>query len=461
MGVRGEGGADVSGPLTRCGVGSFIVIGKSISGPEQKWDIWVTIITVTMVTDIAVARMEAQKLATAPGWVILYGRRKVGKTYLARKVFHGEMYILILRGGGAIIENGPLGRTDDATLVQDVIVEALKDGRKVIVDEFHRLPSDFLERVQIVHPNGKLILLGSSFHLSRSIMSKGSPVLGLFSEVRLSLVGPDDILLGLSKEFDPVTAMSLAPYLRDPWTLRFARDDPVRSLIDVIEYSKGAIPALVGEAFLEEDRFLSQMYEGVIRSLARGKTTLAEISDILHSRRLIDRSDPSRIRQYVLNMEAMDLIERVPVYNGKGNRYSLRSKIMELHYHIDERYGIDRDLPLPFERIVQERIPHAVESFTGELLAAILGGTYRYHSSKEDDIDIIITRKNRPVLVGVVKWGSRVSGKDLSRFLEVSSPFDCRKVMITRNRLESNEVENLVPQDLIDMARKKARVQVR
>jgi hypothetical protein len=248
--------------------------------------------------------------------------------------------------------------------------------------------------------------------------------------------------------------MSLAPYMRDPWTIRFARDDAVGSLTDVLDYSKAAIPALVGEAFLDEDRFLSQIYEGIIRSLARGKTTLAEISDVLHSMKLIDRSDPSKIRQFVLNMEAMDLIERTPLFRGRGNRYSLRSKIMEMHYYLDERYGIEHDPPLPIPDIVRDRVPHHVESFAGLLMARIMGGTYRFDENRDHDIDIIITRNDRPVLVGEVKWGSRVSSDDVRRFLDHTSDLQCRKVFITKRRIRNAEVENLIPEDLISLARK-------
>ncbi|MDG6225694.1 MAG: hypothetical protein QCI82_09295 [Candidatus Thermoplasmatota archaeon] len=409
-----------------------------------------------MVIHIDIPRVEAAALSRAPGWTLLYGRRKVGKTYLIRKMFECEMYVLVKRGGGALMENAPLSNTDDIGLVMDLISEALMKDETVIVDEFHRLPDEFLDRMQLVHPRGRLVLLGSSFHLSRRIMSKGSPVLGLFSAVRLSLADPVDILSALSDHLPPDVAVSLSPFMRDPWTLRFAGNDTVGSLKDVLEFSGEAIPALLGEVFLEEDRFLSQIYEGIIRSIARGRTTMAQISDVLHSMKLIDRSDPSRIRQYVLNMEAMDLIERTPVFQGKGNRYTLRSKIMELHYYLEEKYGTWRDPPLPMEDVIRDRIPHAVEAFVGDLLAAVLEGTYRYQIFKDREIDIIITRHNRPVLVGEVKWGSKVSKREIDRFIEIASPFDCRKVIVTKNPIGSSEIENLTPTDLIKMAKEKA-----
>ncbi len=65
---------------------------------------------------------------------------------------------------------------------------------------------------------------------------------------------------------------------------------------------------MTGEIFLEEERTLSEVYEGIIRSLALGRWKLKEIADLLHSRGLIDQPDSSKIRPYFKNMMSMDKI---------------------------------------------------------------------------------------------------------------------------------------------------------
>jgi hypothetical protein len=210
--------------------------------------------------------------------------------------------------------------------------------------------------------------------VSRDLLSRKSPLLGLLSEVRLSLLSPVDILLALSKETSAEDAITLAPYLRDPWTLRFLEKDPQRTVLDIMEYSRMAIPALIGEIFLEEDRFMSEVYEAIIRSVADGRNTLKEVADRLFSMKLIRSADPSSVRPYVKIMEDMDLIERIPVFDGRGNHYAIRSKVMDLYYCLDEKYGPEAENPDFVRDVYRDRMPFHVQFFLGELMAEILGG---------------------------------------------------------------------------------------
>jgi len=222
--------------------------------------------------------------------------------------------------------------------------------------------------------------------------------------------------------------------------------------LNVIEFSKNAIPALIGETFLAEDRFLSEVYEGVLRSIANGKNTLKKVSDQLFSKKLIKANNPSLVRPYVRIMEDMDLIERVPLYEKRGNFYSVKSKIMELYYYLDEKYDIEADKPTLIKEVFFERAPLHIQFFIGELMAELLDGTFRYHMTKDFDIDIIVTKRRKPIFVGEVKWRKKVSKSDIRKFITNTEKFDCRKALVSRVPFEAKDVEVITPKELLKMA---------
>lgn len=410
-------------------------------------------ITVTMVTVTAIPRKETKNVDPTKGWVLIYGRRKVGKTFLVRNFIKHDMYVLVKRGGGALIVGGPLKRTDDHGQVMEFITRALEDGKIVVVDEFQRLPDEFLDMLQMVHPKGGLVLLGSAMHVAQNLTSKKSPLLGLVSEVHLSLLAPTDIFLGLSGVMPAEQALALSPYMRDPWALRHLNGRPEETIARVLEHSGSAVPALIGEVFLDEDRFLSEVYESIVRAIASGKNTLKEVSDQLFSRKLIKANDPSQVRPYVKVMEGMDLIERVPLYDTRGNFYSVRSKLMELYYYLDEKYDIEAARPSLIREVIAERLPFHVQFFVGELLAELLDGTFRYAITETSDLDIVITRRNNPIFVGEVKWSRRVDRGDVAKFLRNCEAFKCRKALISKVPLDTDELEVLTPDKILEMAR--------
>ncbi len=406
-------------------------------------------VTVTMVTGMSITRDVLDSIKGIDIWMLVYGRRKVGKTYLIRNFLEHDEYILIKRGGGALFETGSKRSLDDTEIAMDMIIDRVESGKVVVVDEFQRLPTEFIDKLQMVHPRGQVILMGSSFKIAKDLLSSKSPLLGLLAEVKMTLMKPSEIVLGLSEHMNPENAIELGTYLRDPWTIPYFSGTPDDTILRILKHSREAIPALIGEIFLSEERYLSRVYEGILRSLSNGKTTLKEVADQLHSRGLIASNDPSLIRQYISNMESMDLIQRIPVNNRKGNYYSVRSKIMDLYFYIDEKYGFDLEGMELANEVYNERSPRHIESFIGEILAQILKGSFEYRMDKDSEVDIIITRRNKTILVGEVKWSEKVKKSDIRKFLRKVEDFDCRKVLITKKKIDTDEVECLNPDDLI------------
>ena len=110
---------------------------------------------------------------------------------------------------------------------------------------------------------------------SQKFVGKSSPILGLFLEFRMDLIDEKDILLNLKEKIkDYKKLIEFSTYLREPMLLKWFGID----LASILKNLKLVIPSLVGEIFAEEEKELSERYEGIIRALSSGKTTLSEIT---------------------------------------------------------------------------------------------------------------------------------------------------------------------------------------
>jgi AAA+ ATPase superfamily predicted ATPase len=100
-------------------------------------------------------------------WTLLYGRRKVGKTFILKHFVKLDHYAYVGRDGTVWVEKADVERF---TVLEDFIrftCGALQAGKTVAIDEFQRLPEHVLERIAGVHPNGKLVLSGSNMSVAR------------------------------------------------------------------------------------------------------------------------------------------------------------------------------------------------------------------------------------------------------------------------------------------------------
>ena len=66
-------------------------------------------------------------------------------------------------------------------------------------------------------------------------------------------------------------------FLRDPWLLQFYDGD----VMDSVRSALPSVRDLVGEVFFEEDRTLTETYEGILRALAVGNIFPKDITSYL------------------------------------------------------------------------------------------------------------------------------------------------------------------------------------
>lgn len=389
--------------------------------------------------EFEITRKETGEIKKIRGWMILFGRRKVGKTYLLKHFLDYDVYFLVRRDGTVIAERIAQERIDDLNVLINVVKELLSKKKTIIIDEYQRLPHVFFDELAMLHPNGKIILSGSVVSTIHKFFGTSSPLLGMLSEYKLGLVAPNDILRTL-KDLE-ARSVEYAAFIRDPWLVpNFSYKKIEEDLYGALTRFRNAIPRLIGEAFQEENRELTKTYESIIREIGAGYRSPAGIAHILSNKKVIKKDDARLIYPFLKNLVAMDLIEEVPIYPGRASQYRIKSPIIELFYFLADRHNIeDRDVLLKeMEENIRRIRNFAVQNFLGDFFAAELEGMKE--CTLEPEIDFIITkgRKRKAVLAGEVKWGHWTK-EDVANFMEKTSGIRCRKIFIVKD-----EAKNLV-----------------
>jgi AAA+ ATPase superfamily predicted ATPase len=398
-------------------------------------------------------RDESDEIKKLNGWILIFGRKKVGKTFLIKNFLDYDVFFRVNRDGSILAENFAISIINNMDDFSRAVSELLLADKKVVIDEFQRLPESVIERISTIHPKGKVIFSGSSMRVIKKLFGSKSPLFGLAMQYRLGLIRPVNILRELSKKMDAIEAIELAPYLADAWTIPFfaTEGDSEKVIYDLLKYSKFTVPSLVGEIFTEEEREFTKVYEAILRLIGAGELDYKNIASILAGRKVIERADSSLIIPYIKNMEGMGLIESLPIFSSKKKMYRLSSPIMEAFFYLADRYGFeDRDVSFEEARPTIEKLRNfAVQNFIGDLFASAYHGKKEYYVTPSKEMDFIITVRNKAVLIGEVKWG-KYDGNDLKKFVEKSTFIKAEKIFITKNKNEI-KMDNVKIMDVDDI----------
>ncbi len=398
-------------------------------------------------------RDESDEIKKLNGWILIYGRRKVGKTFLIKNFLEYDVFFRVNRDGSILAEKFVISTINNMDDFSRAVSELLLADKKVVIDEFQRLPESVIERISTLHPKGKVILSGSSMRVIKKLFGSKSPLLGLAMQYKLGLIRPVNILRELSKKMDAVQAIELAPYLADAWTIPFytKESDSEKVIYDLLKYSKFTVPSLVGEIFTEEEREFTKVYEAILRLIGAGELDYKNIASILAGRKVIERADSSLIIPYIKNMEGMGLVESLPIYSSKKKMYRLSSPMMEAFFYLADRYGFeDRDVSFEEARPTIEKLRNfAVQNFIGDLFASAYHGKKEYYVTPSKELDFIITVRNKAVIIGEVKWG-KYDSNDLKKFVEKTTFIKAEKIFITKNKNET-KIDNVKIMDVDDI----------
>jgi hypothetical protein len=381
-----------------------------------------------------IPRRELEDTLRDYDWLIVFGRRKTGKTFYVREKAEYDRYFIVTRNKVLIdVDKGEEFTQKEFQKLLPILIRE----EKIVIDEFHRLDEPIFSTLQALSGKGKIILITSSMHYFKNLIK--SPLLGLFELKEVGLVDPRDVLLfahrlGLKGK----DLMEVACIVREPWLAQKVK----RYRSKVFQYLKEElrvyVPYLIGEVFTEEDVELTTRYSAILGAIANGKVYSSEISSYLFSRGLIDKDNPGLISQYLRNLIRMGLIKAIPIEGRRRKAYQYRhvSPITDFAYYLDEKYGFfEADMDeIKVRDLFAERIPKYMEWFFEDLLVKIFGLQPVKIAKPELEVDIALREHKKIKVVAEVKWKKDIDNRDVRSVEEKLSKFDAKRILIVPSK---------------------------
>lgn len=418
------------------------------------------------IPNIIIKRREEETLKNLKGWILVYGRRKTGKTFMLRKVFPRSNYFVVTRSGDIATWNGEGFSYTSIPEAITRIGRLLKEGRVAIVDEFQRLPDRYWDLLAVNHPNGKLIASGSSLGILKKVFDKKSPLLGLFSPFKVDLISYSDAIVSLSKTCSSLKdALLWSLIIRDPWIIPMTSLDRsvVSEIRNKIYYLLASASGLVGEVFEDEERALTRVYDVVIRLVGGGTWTPAEISGILTANGLISGGLPT-VTGLLERLSKMGILEKIRLWKTKGARsyFKHMSPLLSIIYYLDQKLNISES---PYVKIDENAILSILgrefQFSLGEMIAQYLGGvrSYTLLPNGKGDIDIVIldSKGKAPIIGYEVKIGE-ISESEAKKAVDLIHSYGIPRAGLISASEKPPKVpgshEELGPVELVSIARK-------
>ena len=401
---------------------------------------------------------ELKRIQELKKWILIYGRRKTGKTFLVQNFVKADEYFFVKTDRSIFTKDG---RSISYETLLELLQRGLGQGQTIAVDEFHRLGNNFFDFLHFLKKEGRLILISSTLFLSKKLISGKSPLLGLFAEVPISLVSLEDSLHYLRKFSLPNRELlELAALLREPIAISYfdEKKKARETIAQIVMSSAKSIPALVGEIFLEEERELSVVYEGILRAVAAGKIGTGEMAGYLFSKKIIQKDDPSVIQQYLSNLLSFGVLRRIALFNKKKFVYKICSPLARIYYYADEKYNLSERAfgEEELQRIINELMPRIAEDEVRMFLAETLGLQESVMEGRDFEVDGVLLKFKKPEIALEVKWG-KLSREDIRKTEEKLGSISARrKVLFVPDKKDvKGGLEILDVNDLLKMARAK------
>lgn len=375
-----------------------------------------------------------RRLAAEQGWLLVYGRRKTGKTFTARLLLPWRLYATVSRDRSVLLER----RTGWPKVAEPwdamrIIEEELRQGHLVVIDEFQRLPEETWERLPLLHAEteGGLVLAASSLGAAKRVFDRRSPLLGLLVPYHLPIISYADVVASLAPRLPPRRAALWGLLLREPWVAALpgaARGDPIYWLASMARLLLETARGLIGEVFWEEDRRLTSLYEAVLRLLGAGVWDAARMATVLHGRGLISTPSPGTVTGVLDKLAEIGLVARTRLWRTRGRRvyYRHASPLLGVLYGLAEKLLLDENPVQPPRRIAEAAtmlLARELQFSVGELLAEHHDGVpaYTVLPGGEGDVDAVVldARMRKALAAYEVKMG-KCSRSDLEKAREAA-----------------------------------------
>src|SRR4030043_753454 len=392
--------------------------------------------------------------------VIVYGRRRIGKTELLRKAFAKGRAIYFVADLGAdqaqrrrfseavnLSYPNPLLQTDKPpgwdSLLRYIITLAEKDRIVLVLDEFPYLCSSdpalpsVLQRIwDEVGKDSKLylILCGSfiSF-MEREVLGHKSPLYGRRTGQLLVHPLPLRTLKGFFQGYSPEERIALYAILGGvpAYLIQFSDKPSIRQNIER--------QILKPTAFLHDEvRFIlmeelrdPKHYLSILQSIAFGNTRMNDIVQ----RTGIERGPVSKYLSVLQDLRLIEreipVMERHPEKSRKGI-YRLSDNFFRFWFRFVLPYK-SRLVEGGERKVTEEEILPQLDNFIGQVFDKICVEIFRYLVDKEkiklgydragrwwngnEEIDLVAVARDEPVFAAECKWSKRPVGIDILKEL--------------------------------------------
>ena len=381
---------------------------------------------------------------------MIFGRRKIGKTFLVRNFLKWDRYYFVTRSMEVFSFKNSMIEQISYPVFFDRIKREMTEKLTIVIDEFQRLPEDFLDFLHAVKPiaKAKMMLISSSLYFVEKILGTKSPLLGIVTPFEVGLIKCRDVLSTLLKDFDAKTALVLATFIRDPFIMEsvILTSNLEKFLTDTITVIKNVVPALIGEIFGEEGKKLTARYEAIMKAIAAGNHTPGEVASYI-SGQLGEPLKSQDVKKYMRNLSKMGICKRIKIYQKKKYFYQIESPLIDLHYYLDVKMGYT-EMYIPLNVLLEEakkRIPLYYQEFIVNLFAEILNA--RIEKRLKDEIDGIYLIDRKPIAIIEVKMG-KISREDVKKIIEKARELNTRPIIFGDNRISEDNVISITPNDL-------------
>ena len=369
------------------------------------------------------------------GWILLYGRRKTGKTFTVKTTRKPTLHLVVTRGGSILVASKGSFKLADTEEALRKAVSELNNGHQVFIDEFQRLPEKYWDALALPHSSGTLVLAASSFGVIEKVYNRRSPLLGLVKPVRIPVINASDTVASLAPRLNPVMTVQWSVILRDPWIIPYTskslyNETPLDFIVNRHIELTMTVKGLIGEVFGEEERKLTRLYEETLKLLGAGYWSPGEIAHTLYTRGLIENPSPGTVTGILGKLEAMGLVAKLKLWKTRRGRYYYKhtSPILSITYGLMEKYGIDELDISPRREWVEELYSRELAFTLGEILAEHHHGIQAYTilPDRKEDIDIVILDKKskHPIACYEAKAG-KCRPEDITKHRERAKSIGC------------------------------------
>ncbi len=377
--------------------------------------------------------------------LVIYGRRRVGKTELIRRFMEplpeNKLYFYVdLVEKQGILESlskavrEQLGETRKFADFEDFFgFTAIKseNGFVLVIDEFQRfleIAPQFITQLQnqwdnkLRHKKILLILVGSSIGMMQKITgSKAGALYGRASRIKISPFGYSDFRPMFKELNEEEKVLTYAVFGGTPYYLEKAKkiEGRIHEKISELLLKKGAELIEEPKNLLEyENVRIHAKYNSILHAASSGKENTKEIQDFTGI-------DGNTMPAYIKRLDSLlDLLERKDPILGKERRgrYGIKDNFFKFWYRFI--FPNQTALNLGNFKLISETIRENLNAYAGkifeeickELLILYLNkklaghllefediGSWWNRSGEEIDI-VAYSHRPRKILIGEVKW---------------------------------------------------------